>query len=219
LGIDHIAYLAGVALLDTLSPTIVGVTLYLVLTDNKKLITRLSAYLFTVTILYFSLGIILMLGLNYIIEALSTIFQSRWILFITSAILLVGSYFIPKNKKSNIPKPKTQSIFAIIAIGIATFLIEAGTALPYFAATGILSNIDIPITQKLPIIAAYNLVMILPGIMIFIGYKLFQKKLNSTFVKLQEKISNSTNSVLSWSMSIVGVILILYSIDGLTISF
>src|SRR5690606_11052740 len=197
----------------------VGVTLYLVLTDNKKLITRLSAYLFTVTILYFSLGIILMLGLNYIIEALSTIFQSRWILFITSAILLVGSYFIPKNKKSNIPKPKTQSIFAIIAIGIATFLIEAGTALPYFAATGILSNIDIPFTQKLPIIATYNLVMILPGIMIFIGYKLFQKKLNSTFVKLQEKISNSTNSVLSWSMSIVGVILILYSIDGLTISF
>lgn len=147
MGIDHIAYLAGVALLDTLSPTIVGVTLYLVLTDNKKLITRLSAYLFTVTILYFSLGIILMLGLNYIIEALSTIFQSRWILFITSAILLVGSYFIPKNKKSNIPKPKTQSIFAIIAIGIATFLIEAGTALPYFAATGILSNIDIPFTQ------------------------------------------------------------------------
>ena len=87
-----------------------------------------------------------MLGLNYIIESLSTIFQSRCVLFIMGAILLVGSYFIP-NKKSNIPKPKTQSIFAIIAIGIATFLIEAGTALPYFAATGILSNIDIPFTQ------------------------------------------------------------------------
>lgn len=41
MGIDILVYLGDLALLDTLSPTIVGVTLYLLLTDNKNLITRL----------------------------------------------------------------------------------------------------------------------------------------------------------------------------------
>jgi len=218
MGIDIMAYLGGLALLDTLSPTIVGVTLYLVLTDNKNLITRLLTYLFTVVILYFSLGIIMILGLDYIIEALSNVFKSRWVLFIIGVILFVGSYFIPKNKKSNIPKPKSQRIFSIITIGIATFLIEAGTALPYFAAIGILSTIDIPLYSKLPIIAVYNLIMISPALLILLGYNLFGKRINSRLVNLRNKIENSTYAALSWIICIVGAILILFSIDGLSIT-
>lgn len=98
MGIDIFVYLGGLALLDTLSPTVIGVTLYLVLTDNKNLITRLLTYLLTVVILYFSLGILMMLGLDYFIEAISNIFQSRWVLFIIGAILFVGSYFIRKRQ-------------------------------------------------------------------------------------------------------------------------
>lgn len=219
LGIDLLAYLGGLALLDTLSPAIIGVTLFLVLTDRKNLITRLFTYLFTVAILYFSLGIILMLGFDYVLEAISNVFQSRWVLFITGACLFVGSYFIPTNKKNTIPKPKTPSIFSIIAIGITTFVIEAGTALPYFAAIGLLSTMDIPFYNKLSIIAVYNFIMISPALLILIGYKLFRKQLKSRLVNLRAKIENSTNAALSWIIGIVGVILILYSIDGLTITF
>lgn len=220
MGIDTIFYLGGLALLDTLSPTIIGVTLFLILTDNKNLTSRLLSYLFTVAILYFSLGTIMMLSLDYIMETFSNIFQSdyyRWILFGLGIILFVGSYFIPKNRQSNVPKPKTQSIFSMVLIGIATFLIEAGTALPYFAAIGLVTNIDIPFYEKFSIIAVYNIIMILPALIIFLGYKLFSKRINSTLVNLRNKISGSSNSVLSWIMCIVGVILVLYSIDGLNI--
>lgn len=218
MGTELLIYLSGLALLDTLSPTIIGVTLFLILTDNKNSTSRLFSYLFTVVILYFSLGIVMMLGLNYIIEVFSNIFQNKifsWVVFIIGMILFVASFFIPTNKKGNIPKPKTQSILSIILIGITTFLIEAGTALPYFAAIGLLTTNDIPFFQWLPIIAAYNIIMILPGIIIFLGYKIFGKSINSTLVNLRNKISSSSNSALSWIMCIVGLILIFNTLDYL----
>ncbi|MDC2867856.1 GAP family protein [Bacillus sp. BP-3] len=217
MGTDILIYLGGLALLDTLSPTIIGVTLYLILTDNENLITRLSSYLITVMILYFSLGIIMILGLDYITDVFSNAFQNRRVLFIIGAILFVGSYFIPINKKNNIPKPKTQGIFSIIIIGIVTFLIEAGIALPYLAAIGMLSTTNIPFYNKLSIIAAYNFIMILPALFILLGYKLYGSRINSKLVNLRKKISANTNKALSWIICIVGVILMLYSIDGLTI--
>ena len=218
MGTDILIYLCGLALLDTLSPTIIGVTLFLVLTDNKNLTIRLLAYLFTVVLLYFSLGIIMMLGLNFIMEAYSNIFQNKifsWGIFIIGLILFTASFFIPANKKSKIPKPKTQSIFSIIIIGVMTFIIEAGTALPYFSAIGLLTTEDIPFYKWLPIIAVYNIIMVLPALLIFLGYKLFGKQIKPTLVNLRNKISSSSSSALSWIMCIVGMILIFYTIDYL----
>ncbi|MFO1441808.1 GAP family protein [Bacillus sp. Bva_UNVM-123] len=218
MGTDILIYLGGLALVDTLSPTIVGVTLFLVLTDNKNVTSRLLAYLFTVVLLYFSLGIIMMLGLNFIMEAFTNIFQNKifsWGIFIIGVILFIASFFIPANKKSNIPKPKTQSLFSIIIIGVTTFIIEAGTALPYFTAIGLLTTIDIPFYQWILIIAAYNMIMVLPALLIFLGYKLFGKLISPTLVNLRNKISNSSSSALSWIMCIVGVILIFYTVDYL----
>lgn len=218
MGTDILIYLGGLALVDTLSPTIIGVTLFLVLTDNKNVTSRLLAYLFTVVLLYFSLGIIMMLGLNFIMEAFTNIFQNKifsWVIFIIGVILFTASFFIPANKKSNIPKPKTQSLFSIIIIGVTTFIIEAGTALPYFTAIGLLTTIDIPFYQWILIIAAYNIIMVLPALLIFLGYKLFGKLIRPTLVNLRNKISSSSSSALSWIMCIVGVILIFYIVDYL----
>lgn len=218
MGTDILIYLGGLAFLDTLSPTIIGVTLFLILTDNKNLTSRLLTYLFTVVLLYFSLGIIMMIGLNFIMESFSNIFQNKifsWGIFIIGVILFITSFFIPANKKSNIPKPKTQSIFSIIIIGITTFIIEAGTALPYFTAIGLLTTIDIPYYQWLPIIAVYNMIMVLPALLIFLVYKLFGKLIKPTLVNLRNKISSSSSSAVSWIMCIVGVILIFYTIDYL----
>ncbi|WP_100331295.1 GAP family protein [Bacillus xiapuensis] len=218
MGTDLLIYLGGLALLDTLSPTIIGVTLFLILTNKNHLTSRLFSYLFTVVLLYFSLGIVMMLGLHYIIEAFSNIFQNKvfsWIIFMIGIILFAASFFIPTNKKNNIPKPKNQSVSSIIFIGITTFLIEAGSAFPYFAAIGLLTTNDIPSYQWVPIIATYNIIMVLPALLIFLGYKLFGRWINSNLVNLHNKISSSSNSALSWIMCIVGLILIFNTLDYL----
>lgn len=52
----------ALSLLDTLSPATLGVTVYLLLTERDRLITRLWVYLFTVAGFYFLVGAALMLG-------------------------------------------------------------------------------------------------------------------------------------------------------------
>lgn len=139
---DILIYLGGLALLDTLSPTIIGVVLFLILTDNNKLTSRVFTYLFTVVVLYFSLGIILLLGLNYITEAFSNVFQNKsvsWAIFILGAILFTVSFFMPTNKKSNIPKPKSLSLISILLVGLTTFLIEAGDSFTLFRSSWLIN--------------------------------------------------------------------------------
>ena len=209
-------YLGGLALLDTLSPTIIGVTLYLILTANKKLPSRLFFYLFTVLLLYFSLGVLLVAGLQYTLDIFTNVFENKifsWIVFIIGAVLFVASFFLPSNRKSPIPIPKSLSIVSVIIIGTTTFLIEAGTAFPYYAAIGLLTANQIPLSQGIPIIALYNVVMVLPALLIFSGYTLFAKQLTPIIAKLYDKLANNSDSTLSWVMSIIGLLLIFITLD------
>ncbi|KQU63395.1 hypothetical protein ASG66_02995 [Bacillus sp. Leaf406] len=218
MGTELLLYLGGLALLDTLSPTIIGVTLLLILKDNKNVASRLFAYLSTVVILYFSLGVILMLGLGYVIDAFSNLFQNRvvsWGIFSIGVILFVASFFLPKNQKNRIPIPKTQSIISVVLIGVTTFLIEAGTALPYFAAVGLLTTNQLPYYQWLPILIIYNIIMILPAILIFFSYKVFGTWVTSSLNKLRTRLTTGSDSALSWIMCIVGLILIFNTLDYL----
>lgn len=52
------------ALVDTLSPTTLSVTVYMLLMEEERLIRRLFAYLLTVGIFYFTVGIFLMTGIG-----------------------------------------------------------------------------------------------------------------------------------------------------------
>ena len=218
MGTDLLVYLGGLALLDTLSPTIIGVTLFIILKNKENAASRLLTYLFTVALLYFALGTGMMYGLHYLIDTFTTIFQDKIFsraIFVSGIILFTASFFIPANKKKNIPTPKTQSIFSILVIGITTFLIEAGSAFPYFAAIGLLTTNNIPPYQWLPLIAIYNIIMVLPAILIFLGYKLFGRRIDSNLIALHNKLSNSSNSALSWIMCIVGLLLIFNTLDYL----
>ncbi|HFK1497127.1 GAP family protein [Bacillus paranthracis] len=206
--------MGGLAILDTLSPTTIGVTIYLLLTDKERLTKRLFVYLLTVAGFYFAVGVSLMLGLDFLFKFISGLFQNRivsWSFFIIGVILFIASFYIPPKKNSEIPSPKSKSIFSMIALGFTTTLIEVGTAFPYFAAIGILTSL----IQWSSILAGYNLIMVLPSLLLFLFYLLFGRWMQKPLERLRMKIANSTESALSWIMCIVGFLLILNSLDYL----
>lgn len=138
----------GLALLDTLSPAALGVTIYLLLTEKEQLSSRLMIYLLTVAVIYFSVGVAFMLGLDAFLVRFSSIFQNRivsWAMLIIGGILFIASFYYPKSKKTNLPGPKSNSKKSMITLGFMTSLIEVGAAFPYFATIGLMNTSNLSV--------------------------------------------------------------------------
>lgn len=98
---EQLLLIGGLAILDTLSPTTIGVTIYLLLTDNESLTKRLFVYLLTVAGCYFAVGVSLMLGLDFLFEIISDVFQNQivsWTLFIIGALLFMQAFIFHQRK-------------------------------------------------------------------------------------------------------------------------
>lgn len=77
MGTEQLLLICGLAILDTLSPTTIGVTIYLLLTDKENLTKRLFVYLLTVAGCYFAVGVSLMLGLDFCLNLFLAYFKTE----------------------------------------------------------------------------------------------------------------------------------------------
>ncbi|MCY9517823.1 GAP family protein [Paenibacillus apiarius] len=210
--------IGGLALMDTLSPATLGVTAYLLLTEKERLSSRLMIYLLTVAGFYFLVGVALKLGLGVILEAFSTVFQNRivsWVMLIIGGVLFIASFYVPQSEKSELPRPRSKSKAAMVALGFTTSIIEVGTAFPYFAAIGLMTTSDLALYQWFPLLAAYNVVMVLPPLIVYVLHVLFGHAMQKPLESLRLKIAKHSGSALSWVMCIVGLLLIFNSLDYL----
>lgn len=210
--------IGGLSLLDTLSPATLGITVYLLLTEKKKVGLKLMVYLFTVIGFYFSAGVAIKLGFGFLFEVFSTFLQNRvvsWMLFIVGGILFIWSFYVPKRKKSSYTSPITKTNSTMIALGVTTSLVEVGTALPYFTAIALMTNSGLVWYEWLPLMFAYNVVMVLPPFILYMLYMLLGSIMQKPLKFIQNQVSKSTSSLASWIMCIVGLLLMLYSVDYL----
>jgi cytochrome c biogenesis protein CcdA len=213
---ELILSVGALSLLDMLSPAIIGVTVYLLLSPGGKVFTRLLAYIATVAVLYFAVGALLMMGLGTVMESAADLFQSRAVgiaLTIIGAALFIGSFFINTKKKYSPPRPKSKNVASMVALGVTTFAIEVATALPYFAAIGLMGTAELTPVEWVPLLASYNVIMVLPAIIFYLLHLILGRLMRHPLEKLGTKLANSAGSTLSWVMSIAGIILVLNNID------
>ncbi len=76
MNIEIMLVIGALALLDMFSPSIIGVSVYVLLVAKKQQIRLLLTYLMTVALFYFSTGIFLMLGLGVIFNPISNLLDS-----------------------------------------------------------------------------------------------------------------------------------------------
>lgn len=210
--------IGALSLLDTLSPATLGVTVYLLLTGKERLVLRLLVYLSTVAGFYFLVGIALMLGMDVLLQSMNAIFQNRtvsWIMAIVGGVLFIASFYVPTKKTTEPRRPKSHKLGAMVGLGLTTSLLEVATALPYFAAIGLMTTAHLSMFQWIPLLAGYNVVMVLPPLILLGLHLVFGRIMQKPLEKLRTKLAHSSGSVLSWVMCIAGVILVLNSIDNL----
>ena len=208
---EILLYIGVLALLDMFSPAIIGVTVYVLLAGKEKQTKLIITYLTTVIAFYFCVGVFLMFGLdivfNPIVNALSSN-TAKTLLFTIGAILFIGSWFVPKKKVAESPKPKAFKVSAMIAFGITTSLLEVATAIPYFASIGLMISNKFTFNEWLPILIGYNVMMVVPALVLLLFHILFRRFMKKPLRNLQALFQKNTSSALSWIMFFVGLIMI-----------
>lgn len=208
----------GLALLDMLSPALVGVVTYLLLRRPERVGRLLAGYLGTVALSYFALGVLLMLGLEALLPALDPNVW-RWIQGGLGLALFIGSWFIPERRGTGGATPQVRAFTmpSMVLLGLGTWLFEFSTAVPYFASIGLMLAAGAGPSQWLPLLGIYVLIMVLPGIALFAAWTLLRGRLETRLQRWQSKLAASSRSTVSRMIGIAGAVLLLNAVGEVTI--
>ncbi|TMR93657.1 GAP family protein [Nonomuraea basaltis] len=209
LSIETIGAVLGLALLDTLSPTVIGIALYLLLARPHRVGALLGVYLGSVAIAYFALGVLLMLGLGAVVPIVDDTVWA-WGQAVLGAALIAGSYFIPdKNPERASIRARSFTMRSMLLLGLGTWLFEFATAVPYFGAIGIMTSANPPAVQWSPLLAVYVTIMVIPGILLFVAWAALGERMRERFERWQNKLSSGSRTTLRWIVGIAGFLILL----------
>ncbi|WP_329091575.1 MULTISPECIES: GAP family protein [unclassified Streptosporangium] len=209
MSIETIGAVLALALLDTLSPTVIGVTLYLLLARPHRVGALLGVYLGSVAIAYFALGVLLMLGLGAVVPIVDDSVWA-WGQAVLGAALIVGSYFIPdKNPERASVRARSFTLGSMLLLGLGTWLFEFATAVPYFAAIGVMTSANLPTVQWSPLLGVYVTIMVIPGILLFAAWATLGERMRERFERWQSKLSSGSRATLRWIVGIAGFLILL----------
>ncbi|RKS08746.1 Sap-like sulfolipid-1-addressing protein [Nocardiopsis sp. Huas11] len=202
---------AGLALLDTLSPATIGITLYVLLSGTRSVARPLLAFLGTVAAFYFVLGFALMLGLGAVLSSLNGLADGPamgWGMAVLGAGLFAYGFVMPSRSRER-RRPESLRTGAMVALGLATGFLEAGTALPYLGAIGIMTAAELAPSAWVPMIAAYNVVMVLPPVLLYLGYRVMGERLRPRLERWRTRVESGSREAMGWILCIAGVLLFL----------
>lgn len=209
------------ALIDILSPGVLTVTAYLLLTQPNQLSSRLFVFLFITQLGYFITGLLLYFGGNSLlkrIEQLSQFDFINWFYILLGAVLVLISFSKPKEttKKCLISFiPKNTTIKGMIILGIIVFLIEFVTALPYFYSIFLMNHQTIETTPAILIIIGYNLVMVLPSLLLLGVNIIFKERLQQFLIKIRSKLNEAPISSLLVATGVIGAVFFNIGLRGI----
>lgn len=209
------------ALVDILSPGVLAITGYLLLTQPNQLSSRLFVFLLVIQLGYFIIGLLLYFGgdtLLELIEQLSEFDFINWFYTVTGTLLVLVSFIKPK--ESTIERltswiPRQTTIKGIIILGIIVFFIEFVTALPYFYSIFLLNHLSINSFSSIFVIIGYNFVMVLPSLLLLGISIVFKDKLQHFLRNIKTKLNEAPISSVLVAIGVVGAVFFNIGIRGI----
>lgn len=225
----------GFAVLDTLSPTTLAVTIVVLLTGGPRVVGRTLLYLATLAVCYFAFGVALLLGIEAAVDVQALLDESLDPHFFALGIGLVAVSFVidPGTKAAKAARRQRAAeraaarragqgqrlrrggAFVMIGLGLTTFALEFATVVPYMAAIGLMAGADLPASRWVVGLAAYNLVMVTPSLALLVAKVVWAERLRARYEAWAERLDAATRPAAAWIMGAVGVILVLDSASRL----
>lgn len=209
------------ALIDVLSPGVLAITAYILLIQKESFTSRLTIFLISTQLCYFLMGILVYLGVGPIlgfIESMTSNLISSWFYTILGAVLVLISFYKPKKgMEARFGRwiPKQVSIKGVTILGIIVFAIEFTTALPYFYSIFLMDGLGFNAGLTISILFGYNVVMVLPSLILLTFFLLFRDWIQSKLEKLKAKLVAAPLSSILVGVAVIGAVLFNIGIRGL----
>ena len=204
--------IAGVLLLaviDSINPSAIVVTLYLLSTAGSRALVQVAVYVGAIFITYLLLGLMMVLGLESLLPSLSGVLSGRTGLIAQSLVglvLLVYSLTASTNRQSSpvVARPSARTYAALVMLGVSVTAMELPTAIPYFAAIALISEAGLPIRAWAPLLAGYNVIFVLPPMALLAGHLVLQGRLAEPYAALRQRLESGARQTMLWVAGLVG---------------
>ena len=133
------------AVLDSINPSAIVVTLYLLSTAGSRALTQVGVYVATIFVTYLLLGVVMMLGIGALLPSLGAALDGQPGFILQSVMGLALVIYSVRATATSEPAPAVRppsagTYAALVALGISVTVMELPTAVPYFAAIGLMSE-------------------------------------------------------------------------------
>ena len=198
----------GLALIDSVNPSAIAVTLYLLLTGGSYT-PKVLTYLAAVFCSYLLIGVLLMLGLDAIWDYLQSP-AAYAVQGVVGALMLLYGILAPSDRaeERTTRLPRSLGLGSIFVLGVTITVVEFSSALPYLVAIAILTNAELAAAQWVPVLILYNLIFILPPLLVLGVYRLLGSRVQGRFEDYLERLRRGSRSTLLWIVAIVGFVLL-----------
>lgn len=201
-----LAALAGLALLDSTSIGTLFIPIWLMLTPGRLRLSRFAVYLGTITVFYFVVGILIVLGVSQID------FDNRatlWAQLVIGVVLFLVSFKFDGKKKADAGKWQARvsangSGVALAGIALLAGLVELATMLPYLGAIGMMSAADLNPAQIVLLLAGYCVVMVVPAVLLLAGRIALRSRIEPFLTKVSTWFAEKGAGATGWILGAAG---------------
>jgi cytochrome c biogenesis protein CcdA len=202
-----VAALAGLALLDSTSIGTLFIPIWLMLTPGRLRLSRFGVYLGTITVFYFVVGVLIVLGASQVIDHLDSKI-ALWVQLVIGVLLFVVSFRFD-SKKPSTGKWRERvnangSVAALAGIAVLAGVVELATMLPYLGAIGMMSAADLAAPQIGLLLAGYCLVMIVPAVLLLGGRLALRSRIEPLLTRISTWFAEKGAGMTGWILGIAG---------------
>ncbi|HEY0504288.1 MAG TPA: GAP family protein [Lysobacter sp.] len=200
----------GLAVIDAVNPSALAVALWWLARPGAT--PRLLAYIAGIFVAYLSMGIALMLGAGAFVRRFGDALDHPVVLALQLAIglaLFGYAVFAPKASAATDAQrePRVAGLLGMALLGATITLVELTTALPYFAAIALMTAERMAAAQWLPLLVVYNVVFVLPPLLLVGLNALFGRQLQGRFARWRVRLQAGAREAGLWVMAMAGIAL------------
>lgn len=204
--------LLGLALVDSINPSALLVTLYLLRRPNP--VPTVLAYLAGVFTSYLTVGVLLVLGLDALLDRFEHVMWSPGAFVVQGVVgaVMLGYSFRPVKPEGGAVSERTAgavTLLGLFTLGVAMTVAELTTALPYLAATGLLTYWEWPVYQWFPALVAYNIIFVTPPLLLLTVSLALGRRMDERMNALRARLERMGQEAALWIIGIVGFYLLL----------